>query len=336
MKNIEEAKKEWPEINIGKARDIRGQKFNKLLPIYRTTNQGKMTRFVCLCDCGEYTRQDAYQIQHNITKSCGCWRSQRLSIDIEFQRNAGKARGKQMQVDYDGQTIGYLTFYRTNQQDSRNNHLWRAVCKCGNESLIAASDIAQRKKNTLGPLSCGCYQYNELDLAGKKFGKLLAVSKTTKQTSSGNYLWECICDCGNTTLSASSHLISGNTQSCGCQTSRNEAYIKNLLQQNNINFIHQFYCQENKKRFDFFVENKYIIEYDGEQHFKYRDSGWNNQENYLITHQRDLEKNKYCFEKHIPLIRIPYDAEYNLNDLKLETTRYLLTPENEKEYYERG
>ena len=27
-------------------------------------------------------------------------------------------------------------------------------------------------------------------------------------------------------------------------------------------------------------------------------------------------------------------AVYNLNDLKLETTRFLLTPENEKEYYE--
>ena len=47
----------------------------------------------------------------------------------------------------------------------------------------------------------------------------------------------------------------------------------------------------------------------------------------------DLLKNKYCFEHHIPLIRIPYNVEYNLNDLKLETTRFLLTPENEEQYY---
>ena len=49
----------------------------------------------------------------------------------------------------------------------------------------------------------------------------------------------------------------------------------------------------------------------------------------------DLIKNKYCFDNKIPLIRIPYDVDYTLNDLKLETTRFLLTPENEKEYYER-
>ena len=49
-----------------------------------------------------------------------------------------------------------------------------------------------------------------------------------------------------------------------------------------------------------------------------------------------LRRNRFehfCFEHNIPLIRIPYNAEYDLNDLKLETTRFLLTPENEQEYY---
>ena len=47
----------------------------------------------------------------------------------------------------------------------------------------------------------------------------------------------------------------------------------------------------------------------------------------------DLQKNHYCFDNNIPIIRIPYDAEYTIDDLKLETTRFLLTPENEEEYY---
>ena len=47
----------------------------------------------------------------------------------------------------------------------------------------------------------------------------------------------------------------------------------------------------------------------------------------------NLIKNKYCFDNNIPLIRIPYNAEYTIDDLKLETTRFLLTPENEEEYY---
>ena len=77
---------------------------------------------------------------------------------------------------------------------------------------------------------------------------------------------------------------------------------------------------------------EYIIEYDGIQHFQ----GKHFKDTLENIHKNDLIKNKYCFEHNIPLIRIPYDKEYTLNDLKLKTTRFLLTPENEKEYYERG
>ena len=83
------------------------------------------------------------------------------------------------------------------------------------------------------------------------------------------------------------------------------------------------------------MNNKYIIEYDGEQHFKPIDV-WGGEEALSNTRERDLIKNKYCFDNNIPLIRIPYDAEYTIDDLKLETTKFLLTPENEQEYYSRS
>ena len=41
----------------------------------------------------------------------------------------------------------------------------------------------------------------------------------------------------------------------------------------------------------------------------------------------------YCFDNNIPIIRIPYDVEWTYEDLFLEKTRFLLTPENENEYY---
>ena len=88
--------------------------------------------------------------------------------------------------------------------------------------------------------------------------------------------------------------------------------------------------------FDFYIETPeeekgfYLIEYDGIQHFK--DGHFNSDLN--IIHRNDLLKNKYCFKNNIPIIRIPFDKEYILNDLKPETTRFLLTPQNEKEYYE--
>ena len=49
---------------------------------------------------------------------------------------------------------------------------------------------------------------------------------------------------------------------------------------------------------------------------------------------RDHKKNQYCFNNNIPLIRIPY-SHYDslvLDDLKIETTNFLLTKEGEQEY----
>lgn len=89
-----------------------------------------------------------------------------------------------------------------------------------------------------------------------------------------------------------------------------------------------------KLRFDFYIKNKYIIEYDGKQHFQAIDF-FGGEEEFYQRREHDLIKNKYCFDNNIPLIRIPYDAEniYTVDDLILETTRFLLTPKNENEYY---
>ena len=132
------------------------------------------------------------------------------------------------------------------------------------------------------------------------------------------------------------NLRSGKSQSCGCIQSKQEEKIIQLLTKNQILFNYQYQFDDLlNKKFDFYVNNSYIIEFDGSQHFKYTDSGWDTEEHFERTHKNDLIKNKYCFEHNIPLIRIPYNAEYTFEDLKLETTRFLLTPENEKEYYKK-
>lgn len=48
---------------------------------------------------------------------------------------------------------------------------------------------------------------------GNRYGKL-AVGKPIK--SGRNLKWNCICDCGNTTIVQGSHLRAGYTISCGC------------------------------------------------------------------------------------------------------------------------
>ena len=108
-----------------------------------------------------------------------------------------------------------------------------------------------------------------------------------------------------------------------------------MLSKNNLSFIYQYRFSDLKtKEFDFYINNEYIIEYDGQQHFDIV-ANWGDKEKFIRTRLSDKEKNQYCFNNNIPLIRIPYNAEYTIEDLKLETTRFLLTPENEQEYYNR-
>lgn len=84
-----------------------------------------------------------------------------------------------------------------------------------------------------------------------------------------------------------------------------------------------------KCRFDFYVNQEYIIEFDGKQHFeecKGRENTWFTEENLKTIRQRDEYKNNWCKKHNIPLIRIPYYVLENLTieDLLLETTKYLV------------
>lgn len=53
------------------------------------------------------------------------------------------------------------------------------------------------------------------DLLGKRFGRLLVVSKSDDRCSTG-IKWNCVCDCGNTVCVPSLNLRCGDTKSCGC------------------------------------------------------------------------------------------------------------------------
>jgi very-short-patch-repair endonuclease len=54
-----------------------------------------------------------------------------------------------------------------------------------------------------------------VDITNQRFGRLLAIERTSEKQRT-NWLWRCICDCGNERFLTVSTLRSGNTQSCGC------------------------------------------------------------------------------------------------------------------------
>ena len=80
-----------------------------------------------------------------------------------------------------------------------------------------------RNYSTVLPFLDGKRGQRYKDLAGKRFGRLVAMEPVgrkeyinSKGNRSGTIMWLCQCDCGNTHLVRSTDLTGGSTQSCGC------------------------------------------------------------------------------------------------------------------------
>ena len=56
---------------------------------------------------------------------------------------------------------------------------------------------------------------NIKNIAGKRFGKLVALYPTNERNA-GNIVWLCQCDCGKFFKTTCTSLITGRTLSCGC------------------------------------------------------------------------------------------------------------------------
>lgn len=184
--------------------------------------------------------------------------------------------------------------------------------------------------------SCGCLHKELLHeimvpkLIGQKFHHLTVLQEAGIDKN-GKQLWECECDCINKThiITTTTQLTTGNTQSCGCQKSIGEETIKTLLLNNKIKFIQQktfstcrFNTTNALAKFDFYVNDSYLIEYDGIQHFKYNNRGWSTEEHLIYVQEHDTYKTQWCKDNNIPLIRIPYWhlPDLCIEDLSLETS----------------
>ena len=218
------------------------------------------------------------------------------------------------------------------KREASGSILWNCKCECGQETLATGTALKNGHKK-----SCGCLakekiaevgRNNVIDLTNQTFEKLTVIKRiSTSKTPAGatKIFWLCKCECGNQCVVEGNALKTGNTKSCGCIKSFGEQKIISLLQSYRIPFEKEkIFDKLTKYRYDFYVNNKYIIEYDGKQHFQ--DSSWETQE---VIHKRDIEKNNFCHKNNIPIIRIPYTHynQLNINDLLLETSHFILREE---------
>lgn len=88
---------------------------------------------------------------------------------------------------------------------------WMCLCDCGNTTI--KSNKILKAKHTL---SCGCSRHTKSDLIGQVFGRLTVTGKATRRYQDGSVMWDCLCQCGNTTQ-VPTHVLKKKTRSCGCE-----------------------------------------------------------------------------------------------------------------------
>lgn len=228
------------------------------------------------------------------------------------------------------QNFGYLTaLYRVKPSGEKINKsaYWKCKCKCGNIIIIRADSLTKGKTT-----HCGC-KTNTIRHEIKKgdiYGDLTVIAPTEKRANGGNIVYLCKCSCGNLHEVKGNNLTSMLVTSCGCKKiSKGAVQIESLLQENKIFFVKEKYIKDcilptgGHPYFDFYIENKYFVEFDGRQHFE-AVGHWGGEEYLKIQIQKDQCKNQWCKDNNIPLIRIPYTKldTLCLEDLMLETTQF--------------
>ena len=288
-------------------KDLTNLRVGRLTVLYETDERrnGKIV-WHCKCDCGKEVDIIGTSLTNKTrpTQSCGCLQKENTS-------KANSEKGLENQI------FGKLKVIE------RIDSKWKCQCDCGNIAYVSTNHLKSGHTQ-----SCGCLQREKtiassaIDITNQRYGLLVALKYDELTSIPKKRKWICKCDCGNIVSVELNNLRSGDTQSCGCtKMSHGEIAIKQLLEENNI-FYQQEYafpsCKNPKTnkslRFDFYINNEYLIEFDGIQHYKdTHTEKWG--EPLEETQYKDKIKNDWCEKNNIPLIRIPY---WKLKTLTIE------------------
>lgn len=301
--------------------DLTNQRFGRWTVLHFDSNRKGQTYWYCRCDCGTERSVNASRLRNGTSQSCGC-----LAKELTSQRS---------RKDISGQRFGRLVAIKPTDKRYDGKVVWQCKCDCGNQIEVPIDRLVMKYTQ-----SCGCLSKEKTserfgihNMQGQTYGKLIVVQKDLDIHPNKHIYWLCKCSCGNPNLESIDGVsLRNGTRTC-CSLcspkSKGEEQIKKILLENHISFEQEktfndcrFPDTNRLARFDFYVNNNYIIEFDGKQHFYNTGGNW---QSLSYIQQHDYIKNEYCQKKHIPLIRIPY---YKLNsikieDLLLETSNYI-------------
>lgn len=287
--------------------DLTGRIFGRLKVIerdedYISPNGYHLIRWKCVCECGNEVCVLASDLRNGDTKSCGCYKKE------ELRKNVTK--------DLTGMVFGRLTVMSRSDdvvgKNGINNITWLCLCSCGNEIVLKASSLNQKRPT----LSCGCLEKDVIkkrnleqteklkkELIGKEFGRLFVIKMNGyKKNKNGkkSSLFYCKCECGNFVTVVGTQIKNGSVKSCGCLL---ESYMASFLKkyfEKYFDAIIEYGAFKNPKTgkslyFDIYLPNeKVFIEIHGKQHYEYNGYYHKTKEDFLKAQNRDKVKKKYA------------------------------------------
>ena len=306
-------KKKTTEEFIQKSKEVHGDRYDYSLVEYVGSN--KKVKIICKKH-GVFKQTP----EHHSSRGCGCpdcskWIEPNLMTQYFIERSK-KVHGDKYdysKVEYINRVIGVKIICAVHGDfiQSPYVHLKGHGCiDCGNEYSINGV------KNTTKKLNTEIFINKSKKVHGDKYDYSLVEYK------GGKIKVKIMCPYHDTFKQmAYSHL-----QGIGCphcNESKGEKEIKNLLNNNLINYITQKKFKECKNikelPFDFYLP-KYntCIEYDGEQHY-ILSNFFGGEDGLTQIQKRDKIKDEYCLKNNIHLLRIRYDEniEKKLNEFLL-------------------
>lgn len=116
------------------SKKLEGQRFGKLVVLYRDFSKKPRAHWVCECDCGNITTVKSYALTSGHTKSCGCYFKDVVIRDLTGFRS------------------GRLVAKKIVDIKDKKGVFWECDCDCGGISVVVSGNISNKTTQ-----SCGCY-----------------------------------------------------------------------------------------------------------------------------------------------------------------------------------
>ncbi|CAH6421759.1 Hypothetical protein KVN_LOCUS445 [uncultured virus] len=300
--NIEQIKKEFENLNF---------------ILLSTKYEGYNNKLEYECPSGHYN-ESSYAVWRKSKEKC-------YTCYITKMKEEKKFSHEKVKQIFEAKGCKLLTENYINAKQKLNY-----VCPQGHNTIITLDGFSRTEQTICG--FCSNVYKHSLEKIQEEFSLIGYELLSTEYINAHNNL-KVKCNKGHIIKISYTHFKSSNRR-CGiCKLNLGPKIIKEYLDKNNIPYELEYKFNDCKDKrelpFDFYVNNQFLIEFDGKQHFKPIDY-FGGIDAYTSLINRDFIKTSYCIYKKIPLLRISF-LEFKiinqlvenfiklLNENKLET-----------------